>query len=122
MAENSTHPLQNLLPEKRNNNNSNFTFWDNFPETQKDMIAINRIILKHVNTVPGLLGDALNDTFAFPGKMLRPAFVMLFSWAAVTKYSKTLNSIVLCLLLYECAWLFFMQEQSVEKMSEIDGI
>ena len=50
MAENSTHPLQNSLPEKRNNNKSNFTFWDNFPETQKDMIAINRIILKHVNT------------------------------------------------------------------------
>ena len=78
MAENSTHPLQNSLPEKINNNKSNFTFWDNFPETQKDMIAINRIILKHVNTVPGLLGEALKDTFASPGKMLRPACVMLF--------------------------------------------
>ncbi|MDT9606361.1 polyprenyl synthetase family protein [Lactobacillus johnsonii] len=78
MAENSTHPLQNSLPEKRNNNKSNFTFWDNFPGTQKDMIAINRIILKHVNTVPGLLGEALKDTFAAPGKMLRPACVMLF--------------------------------------------
>lgn len=42
------------------------------------MIEINQIILKHVNSVPGLLGQALEDTFAVPGKMLRPACVMLF--------------------------------------------
>ncbi|BBD47997.1 geranylgeranyl pyrophosphate synthase [Lactobacillus paragasseri] len=45
---------------------------------QKDMIEINQIILKHINSVPGLLGQALEDTFAVPGKMLRPACVMLF--------------------------------------------
>ena len=42
------------------------------------MIEINQIILKHINSVPGLLGEALEDTFAVPGKMLRPACVMLF--------------------------------------------
>lgn len=42
------------------------------------MIEINQIILKHINSVPGLLGQALEDTFAVPGKMLRPACVMLF--------------------------------------------
>ncbi|GIL33444.1 geranylgeranyl pyrophosphate synthase [Lactobacillus paragasseri] len=45
---------------------------------RKDMIEINQIILKHINSVPGLLGQALEDTFAVPGKMLRPACVMLF--------------------------------------------
>ncbi|MDK7116429.1 polyprenyl synthetase family protein [Lactobacillus gasseri] len=42
------------------------------------MIEISHIILTHVNSVPGLLGQALEDTFAVPGKMLRPACVMLF--------------------------------------------
>lgn len=51
---------------------------DSFPQVQKDMIEINQIILKHINSVPGLLGQALEDTFAVPGKMLRPACVMLF--------------------------------------------
>ncbi|MBS6636661.1 MAG: polyprenyl synthetase family protein [Lactobacillus gasseri] len=64
--------------EKRNNIKNKFTFWDSFPQVQKDMIEINQIILKHVNSVPGLLGQALEDTFAVPGKMLRPACVMLF--------------------------------------------
>ncbi|WP_270457907.1 polyprenyl synthetase family protein [Lactobacillus gasseri] len=64
--------------EKRNNIKNKFTFWDNFPQVQKDMIEISHIILKHVNSVPGLLGQALEDTFAVPGKMLRPACVMLF--------------------------------------------
>lgn len=39
--------------EKRNNIKNKFTFWDSFPQVQK-------------------------DTFAVPGKMLRPACVMLF--------------------------------------------
>lgn len=64
--------------EKRNNIKNKFTFWDSFPQVQKDMIEINQIILKHINSVPGLLGQALKDTFAVPGKMLRPACVMLF--------------------------------------------
>lgn len=64
--------------EKRNNIKNKFTFWDSFPQVQKDMIEINQIILKHINSVPGLLGEALEDTFAVPGKMLRPACVMLF--------------------------------------------
>lgn len=64
--------------EKRNNIKNKFTFWDSFPQVQKDMIEISHIILKHVNSVPGLLGQALEDTFAVPGKMLRPACVMLF--------------------------------------------
>ncbi|UWI43075.1 polyprenyl synthetase family protein [Lactobacillus paragasseri] len=64
--------------EKRNNIKNKFTFWDSFPQVRKDMIEINQIILKHVNSVPGLLGQALEDTFAVPGKMLRPACVMLF--------------------------------------------
>lgn len=64
--------------EKRNNIKNKFTFWDSFPQVQKDMIEINQIILKHVNSVPGLLGQAIEDTFAVPGKMLRPACVMLF--------------------------------------------
>lgn len=64
--------------EKRNNIKKKFTFWDSFPQVQKDMIEINQIILKHINSVPGLLGQALEDTFAVPGKMLRPACVMLF--------------------------------------------
>ncbi|EFJ69190.1 polyprenyl synthetase [Lactobacillus paragasseri JV-V03] len=64
--------------EKRNNIKNKFTFWDSFPQVQKDIIEINQIILKHVNSVPGLLGQALEDTFAVPGKMLRPACVMLF--------------------------------------------
>lgn len=64
--------------EKRNNIKNKFTFWYSFPQVQKDMIEINQIILKHVNSVPGLLGQALEDTFAVPGKMLRPACVMLF--------------------------------------------
>ncbi len=64
--------------EKRNNIKNKFTFWDSFPKVQKDMIEINQIILKHINSVPGLLGQALEDTFAVPGKMLRPACVMLF--------------------------------------------
>lgn len=64
--------------EKRNNIKNKFTFWDSFPYVQKDMIEINQIILKHINSVPGLLGEALEDTFAVPGKMLRPACVMLF--------------------------------------------
>ena len=64
--------------EKRNNIKNKFTFWDSFPQVQKDMIEINQIILKHINSVPGLLGQALEDTFAVPGKMLRPACVMLF--------------------------------------------
>ncbi|WP_405314351.1 polyprenyl synthetase family protein [Lactobacillus gasseri] len=64
--------------EKRNNIKNKFTFWDSFPQVQKDMIEINQIILKHINSVPSLLGQALEDTFAVPGKMLRPACVMLF--------------------------------------------
>lgn len=64
--------------EKRNNIKNKFTFWDSFPQVRKDMIEINQIILKHINSVPGLLGEALEDTFAVPGKMLRPACVMLF--------------------------------------------
>lgn len=64
--------------EKRNNIKNKFTFWDSFPQVRKDMIEINQIILKHINSVPGLLGQALEDTFAVPGKMLRPACVMLF--------------------------------------------
>lgn len=64
--------------EKRNNIKNKFTFWDSFPQVRKDMIDINQIILKHINSVPGLLGQALEDTFAVPGKMLRPACVMLF--------------------------------------------
>lgn len=64
--------------EKRNNIKNKFTFWDSFPQVQKDMIEINQIILNHINSVPGLLGQALEDTFAVPGKMLRPACVMLF--------------------------------------------
>lgn len=64
--------------EKRNNIKNKFTFWDSFPQVQKDMIEINQIILKHINSVPDLLGQALEDTFAVPGKMLRPACVMLF--------------------------------------------
>lgn len=64
--------------EKRNNIKNKFTFWGSFPQVQKDMIEINQIILKHINSVPGLLGQALEDTFAVPGKMLRPACVMLF--------------------------------------------
>lgn len=64
--------------EKRNNIKNKFTFWDSFTQVQKDIIEINQIILKHVNSVPGLLGQALEDTFAVPGKMLRPACVMLF--------------------------------------------
>lgn len=64
--------------EKRNNIKNKFTFWDSFPQVRKDMIEINQIILKHINSVPGLLGKALEDTFAVPGKMLRPACVMLF--------------------------------------------
>lgn len=64
--------------EKRNNIKNKFIFWDSFPQVQKDMIEINQIILKHINSVPGLLGQALEDTFAVPGKMLRPACVMLF--------------------------------------------
>ena len=64
--------------EKRNNIKNKFTFWDSFPQVQKDIIEINQIILKHINSVPGLLGQALEDTFAVPGKMLRPACVMLF--------------------------------------------
>ena len=64
--------------EKRNNIKNKFTFWDSFPQVQKDIIEISHIILKHVNSVPGLLGQALEDTFAVPGKMLRPACVMLF--------------------------------------------
>ncbi len=64
--------------EKRNNIKNKFTFWNSFPQVQKDMIEINQIILKHINSVPGLLGQALEDTFAVPGKMLRPACVMLF--------------------------------------------
>ena len=64
--------------EKRNNIKNKFTFWDSFPQVQKDMIEINQIILKHINSVPCLLGEALEDTFAVPGKMLRPACVMLF--------------------------------------------
>lgn len=64
--------------EKRNNIKNKFTFWDSFPQVQKDTIEISHIILTHVNSVPGLLGQALEDTFAVPGKMLRPACVMLF--------------------------------------------
>lgn len=64
--------------EKRKNIKDKFTFWNNFPQIQENMIDINHIILKHVNSVPGLLGEALRDTFAVPGKMLRPACVMLF--------------------------------------------
>lgn len=78
MLENSTYPSKNSLPEKRKGIKSKFIFWDNFPQIQDNMIEINNIILKHVNSVPGLLGQALEDTFAVPGKMLRPACVMLF--------------------------------------------
>lgn len=64
--------------EKRKNIKDKFTFWNNFPKIQENMIDINHLILEHVNSVPGLLGQALRDTFAVPGKMLRPACVMLF--------------------------------------------
>ncbi|CCI81180.1 polyprenyl synthetase family protein [Lactobacillus hominis] len=55
-----------------------FAFWDEFPEIQKDVMTVNKIILSHVKNMRGTLGDALWDTFDVPGKMLRPGFVMLF--------------------------------------------
>lgn len=55
-----------------------FAFWDEFPGVQKDVAKVNSIILKHVKAMRGPLGDALFDTFDVPGKMLRPAFVMMF--------------------------------------------
>ncbi|QNQ81410.1 polyprenyl synthetase family protein [Lactobacillus sp. PV034] len=63
-----------IFPDKEK-----FAFWDEYPSIQKDMIAVNKIILKHISHVNGIMGQALYDTFAVPGKMLRPAFVMLFS-------------------------------------------
>lgn len=72
MFENSHFIKNNKLENK-------FIFWNNFPNTQQDMMQINHLILKQVNKVPGLLGKALQDAFAVPGKMLRPACVMLFS-------------------------------------------
>ena len=65
---------QEKLPDKKQ-----FAFWDDYPVIQKDMIAVNKIIFNHISHVNGIMGQALYDTFSVPGKMLRPAFVMLFS-------------------------------------------
>lgn len=56
-----------------------FSFWDNYPDIQNDMIEVHQIILNHIKHINGVMGDALSDTFSTPGKMLRPAFVILFS-------------------------------------------
>lgn len=65
---------KDMLPDKKY-----FAFWDDYPSIQKDMMTVNKIILKHISHVNGIMGDALYDAFAVPGKMLRPAFVMFFS-------------------------------------------
>lgn len=71
--------ITNFLNSKKQDQKNKFSFWKDYPVIQQDVIDVHNIILSHIDTMKGQLGDALRDTFEVPGKMLRPAFVMLFS-------------------------------------------
>lgn len=55
-----------------------FSFWDQYPDLQQDLIDVHKIIIDKINPVQSNLGEALRYNFASPGKMLRPALILLF--------------------------------------------
>lgn len=61
------------------NQKQQFSFWDNYPELQNNLIDVNNVIIDNINHVKSTLGDALRYNFAVPGKMLRPAMILLFA-------------------------------------------
>lgn len=54
-------------------------FWENYPEIQEQLIAVNKIIQAEIGKVNCKVGQALRDSFAINGKLLRPALVLLFA-------------------------------------------
>lgn len=63
----------------KKNLKTELSFWQANPNLQNNLIAVQKIIQKQIDQVAGSLGTALRYHFASPGKMLRPALMILFS-------------------------------------------
>lgn len=52
-------------------------FWDEFPPIPDDLARVRRILLDNLSDAGPVVSEALTDLALRPGKMLRPAFVVL---------------------------------------------
>lgn len=70
-----------------------FSFWNGYPEIKTDVITVNKQTLKYFKKLDGPIKQALIDTFSVPGKMLRPAFLLLFGKFG-PQYSKNKKNLI----------------------------
>lgn len=69
----------------RKNTDSKLSFWDSYPNLQNDLAKVRKVIQKQISIGNTSLGRALKYNFNKPGKMLRPALILLFSRARTQK-------------------------------------
>jgi heptaprenyl diphosphate synthase len=60
-------------------------FWEGFPSLQSDLKRVTELVTSEAAEAGGSVGHALEQYVARPGKLLRPAFVIIGSWAGRTR-------------------------------------
>ncbi len=60
---------------------SDHPFWADVPEITDDLRRIHELVVQEAGAAGGPIGNALSQYVARPGKMLRPGFVLIGSWA-----------------------------------------
>jgi heptaprenyl diphosphate synthase len=60
-------------------------FWEGYPILQADLLRVSDKIISEASSAGGRVGHALIQYVSRPGKLLRPAFVLIGSWAGRTR-------------------------------------
>ncbi|MFP4551744.1 MAG: polyprenyl synthetase family protein [Spirochaetales bacterium] len=76
-AENSNSPAHSA----RGFHVSQHSFWSEFPELHEPLEQVRELIGYHAASARGPVGSALQSFVQRPGKMLRPAMVIIGAWA-----------------------------------------
>lgn len=63
----------------------NHPIWSGIPELEADLARVRESVLEEAASAGGAMGDALGRYVTRPGKMLRPGFVLIGSWAGQEK-------------------------------------
>lgn len=54
-------------------------FWKDYPELEKELVQVQQLMKSHVTIKNSDVKSAIFDIFDAGGKMLRPAYLLLFS-------------------------------------------
>ena len=68
-------------PAEQGLSSSEHPFWDDIPELVPDLRRVRTLVVREAASAGGPIGEALSRYVGRPGKMLRPGFLLIGSWA-----------------------------------------